>query len=263
MPCNIKSGFDTEEADAVVVQPHLLSKSDYLDVKIPWPHKKPHQLFVSLSYEHPVKYPIQLEKEIHRHVDLYMNFSLKSDVPISLVCPFGGGDITQFKAPFVSEQKGEIVGIFSKCEKEANERFRYLSELMQHLNIDFYGECLNNKGVKKKYYTLNSQINCKYKKKGKNFTLNSSSTHAELIEKKKEVYSKYKFVLAFETAEYEDFVSSKLVTALQAAAVPIYWGTSRVDPLWVPGPRSIIIANDFKGSFLTQFFHRIIQSFIE
>lgn len=49
-----------------------------------------------------------------------------------------------------------------------------------------------------------------------------------------DVYLPYKFVIAGENAKYSGYTSEKIVTALQAHAVPIYWGNPHIE-------------NDFNG----------------
>jgi len=60
-----------------------------------------------------------------------------------------------------------------------------------------------------------------------------------------EAYKPYRFVVAMENTGKRYYVTEKLLNALLAGAIPIYWG----DPIWVKkvfNPKCIIFLQDFK-----------------
>ena len=60
-----------------------------------------------------------------------------------------------------------------------------------------------------------------------------------------EVYSDYKFVIAFENRARRGYVSEKLIQSLLVGAIPIYWGAPDVDDY--VNPDSFINIRDFKS----------------
>src|SRR5688572_22757364 len=69
--------------------------------------------------------------------------------------------------------------------------------------------------------------------------------HGKSMKNKIEMFKPYKFVLAFENNNVTDYVTEKMMCALQAGAVPVYMGAPNVDE-WTPGENSIIRVDDFK-----------------
>jgi hypothetical protein len=166
------------------LQPHFLIKNvereSYLDQKFIWPQKKAHsQLWALLSYESPNHYPLQSESEINRHIDLYFNFSLQSDLPISFVCPWGGLYFEQFKEfPINVENKKEIVSFIPDCSKLNPQKLEFLQNLNSILKIDFYGKCFENKKI-----------------------------DPFSVKQKLEILKNYKFLLEIENDQYDGFFS--------------------------------------------------------
>jgi hypothetical protein len=57
----------------------------------------------------------------------------------------------------------------------------------------------------------------------------------------------HRFVLAYENSAAEDYITEKLLQALKAGSVPIYWGDPRVLDV-LPHPDAIIHARDFESA---------------
>jgi hypothetical protein len=61
----------------------------------------------------------------------------------------------------------------------------------------------------------------------------------------KDVYSKYKFVMAFENSNEDGYITEKIMNVYISGAIPIYWGTSKVKEIF--NPESFIYAPDYKN----------------
>ena len=61
----------------------------------------------------------------------------------------------------------------------------------------------------------------------------------------KDVYSKYKFVMAFENSNEDGYITEKIMNVYISGAIPIYWGSSKVKEIF--NPESFIYAPDYKN----------------
>ena len=115
-----------------------------------------------------------------------------------------------------------VVFIQSSCNPPSD-RDSYIQELMKYIRIDSYGKCLHNKDLPK--------------------TLADSSTmHSkEFIE----WISKYKFMISFENAVCDDYMTEKLFRTLHIGVIPIYKGAPNIKE-WLPNDHSAIVVDDFK-----------------
>ena len=86
--------------------------------------------------------------------------------------------------------------------KTHNARERYVEELMRHMPIDSFGSCLHN--------TNDRTI--------------PRHPRSELIR----VVSQYKFYLAIENSNCEDYITEKLNTAIESGAVPVVFAPNNV-----------------------------------
>ncbi|CAF2980115.1 unnamed protein product [Rotaria sp. Silwood2] len=97
--------------------------------------------------------------------------------------------------PFEEKEKqADIVWIISNCNAH-NSREGFVQRLMQEIKIDSYGTCLNNR----KGYAARMTDNI----------------HA---------YKKYKFVIAIENSNCVDYVTEKLIKAVESGSIPIVAG---------------------------------------
>jgi hypothetical protein len=88
-----------------------------------------------------------------------------------------------------------IVWFISNCNAY-NGRQVYINSLMKQIEIDSFGNCLKNRNI---------QL-------------------TERMVENVELYSKYKFVIAIENSNCEDYVTEKLVHAVASGALPIVAG---------------------------------------
>jgi hypothetical protein len=95
-----------------------------------------------------------------------------------------------------------LVWVLSNCGA-FNEREKYVSRLMQLIKVDSYGGCLRNR---------------------RDHTSSRMSGNIEL-------YSKYKFVIAIENSNCEDYVTEKLVHAVASGSIPIVAGKKSLNNL--------------------------------
>ncbi|KAI8097198.1 uncharacterized protein BX664DRAFT_258094 [Halteromyces radiatus] len=101
-----------------------------------------------------------------------------------------------------------ILWIASNCNAW-NNRHLYIQELMKYINVDSYGHCLNNKP-----------------------SPSSEEERADLLRQ-------YKFYLAVENSNCDDYVTEKLFDTFMASTVPIVDGPNHYEP-YLPNNRSVI-----------------------
>ncbi|XP_060710142.1 alpha-(1,3)-fucosyltransferase 11 isoform X1 [Hemiscyllium ocellatum] len=109
----------------------------------------------------------------------------------------------------------------------ASDRDRYVRQLMEHLQIDSYGQCLQNKNLP------NDRLVD---------TLTATTEDAEFMN----FISQYKFHLAMENAICDDYMTEKLWRPMHLGAVPIYRGSPVVQD-WMPNSHSVILIDDFES----------------
>ncbi|KAG8593783.1 hypothetical protein GDO81_000945 [Engystomops pustulosus] len=114
-----------------------------------------------------------------------------------------------------------IVYVQSDCDPPSD-RDTYIQELMKYIRVDSYGECLHNRD-------LPTQIN------NPSFMDDIQFYH---------ILAQYKFILAFENAVCEDYITEKLWRPLKLGTVPIYYGATNIKD-WLPSNKSIIIVESF------------------
>ncbi|CAF2100320.1 unnamed protein product [Rotaria magnacalcarata] len=94
------------------------------------------------------------------------------------------------------DQNADIVWIISNCNAQ-NARQDFIRQLMKEIKIDSYGSCLNNR-----------------------------QGYAARMTDNIYAYKKYKFVIAIENSNCVDYVTEKLVKAVESGSVPIVAGRS-------------------------------------
>jgi len=105
-------------------------------------------------------------------------------------------------------------------------RKRYLTELLNYIHVDSYGDLLHNTDTPSS--------------RGKGLD-NFISVKLDLIKAKR-----YKFLIAFENSIVSEYVSEKIWHAYLSQTIPIYYGTSDVYDQ-VPGANTFIDARKFNG----------------
>ncbi|CAF0764717.1 unnamed protein product [Adineta ricciae] len=92
------------------------------------------------------------------------------------------------------ETRADVVWIISNCDAH-NGRQGFIEQLMKEIKIDSYGLCLNNR-----------------------------QGYGDRMTDNVEAYMKYKFVIAIENSNCIDYVTEKLVKAVESGSVPIVAG---------------------------------------
>ncbi|XP_063309350.1 alpha-(1,3)-fucosyltransferase 10 [Pelobates fuscus] len=114
-----------------------------------------------------------------------------------------------------------LVYVQSDCDPPSD-RDSYVGELMKFIAVDSYGDCLHNRD-------LPDQVNNP-----------SSMDDAQFYR----ILAQYKFILAFENAVCDDYITEKLWRPLKLGVVPVYYGAPNVMD-WLPSNKSAIVANRF------------------
>ncbi|XP_051897663.1 alpha-(1,3)-fucosyltransferase 11 [Pristis pectinata] len=122
--------------------------------------------------------------------------------------------------------RAAVLYLQSHCQV-ASDRDRYVRRLMEHLEIDSYGQCLQNKELPSERLVD---------------TLTATTEDSEFMD----FISKYKFHLAMENAICDDYMTEKLWRPMHLGVVPIYRGSPVVQD-WMPNSHSIILIDDFKS----------------
>ncbi|XP_068784716.1 alpha-(1,3)-fucosyltransferase 10 [Struthio camelus] len=114
-----------------------------------------------------------------------------------------------------------LVYVQSDCNPPSD-RDSYVRELMCHIEVDSYGECLHNRDLPQHLRNPSAMDDGNFYK----------------------ILAQYKFILAFENAICEDYITEKLWRPLKLGVVPVYYGSpSIVD--WLPSNKSAILVSRF------------------
>ncbi|XP_025788912.1 GDP-fucose protein O-fucosyltransferase 3 isoform X1 [Herpailurus yagouaroundi] len=139
-----------------------------------------------------------------------------------------------------------LVYVQSDCDPPSD-RDSYVRELMTHVEVDSYGECLRNKD-------LPPQLK------------NPASMDADGFYR---IIAQYKFILAFENAVCDDYITEKFWRPLKLGVVPVYYGSPSIAD-WLPSNRSAILVSEFAhprelASYIRQLDHddRLYEAYIE
>jgi hypothetical protein len=128
-------------------------------------------------------------------------------------------------------QKQEFCCFFtSKVNRETQHRWRFFDQLSQYRPVHSAGRARNNIG--------------------RSIPPDARAKH--------EFLQNYKFYMAFENASIPGYTTEKIIEAMRARCVPIYWGNPRVAEEF--NPRSFINANDFPSDeALVDYVRRVDQ----
>ncbi|ORX92423.1 hypothetical protein K493DRAFT_303328 [Basidiobolus meristosporus CBS 931.73] len=164
--------------------------------------------------EAPVNDPWQLDARKLKDFEYSSTYRRDSHFPISY---FGAELLDYVRRPQIpranSTNHAPIAWIVSNC-KAKNKRHYYVRELMKYIDIDIYGHCMNNKEWPKDKPIV-------------------------------EVIQNYKFYLALENSNCQDYVTEKLENAIAAGAVPIVDGPATYDFV-APTKNAFINVNSFE-----------------
>lgn len=199
-----------------------------------------HILFTMISLEQPNYAKVLSNTDyLEKHMDLLLTYSRKSKFPGTNVAnlpisyfPLNLVDtkaVLQPSRPFRQKTgygTGVMVAVFtSNCKAAgAEERYKYLEELMTHIEVHSYGGCLNNR--KEPSIAEDGRW----------------PPVAQRRARKIKILSYYKFYLAFENLAVEDYVSEKVFEGYFSGSLPVYRGTNTIGH-FVPDNSSFIDAN--------------------
>ncbi|XP_052018529.1 alpha-(1,3)-fucosyltransferase 10 [Apodemus sylvaticus] len=155
-------------------------------------------------------------------------FSRHSDLPLTTQY-LEGVDVLKslrYLVPLQSKNNlrqklAPLVYVQSDCDPPSD-RDSYVRELMAYIEVDSYGECLQNRD-------LPQQLK------------NPASMDAEAFYR---VIAQYKFILAFENAVCDDYITEKFWRPLKLGVVPVYYGSPTITD-WLPSNRSAILVSEF------------------
>jgi Glycosyltransferase family 10 (fucosyltransferase) C-term/Fucosyltransferase, N-terminal len=209
-PCTFTTDADAYDlADAVVFHlPTLGGRS--------LPRKREGQLWLAWSMESRVMYPLLDDAEFMAQFDLTMTYERASDIWMPY---FGPGTVPGLRREVTPRTASSPVVYLQSNPHDRCERLSYAAELMTVVRVDSFGRVHRNQ----------------------------TSRIAPGWRPRQELYSKYKFTLAFENSFAEDYVTEKLYEPLTAGSVPVYRGTEDVAEL-APAPGCYIDARAFSSA---------------
>lgn len=209
LPCDIHITYDRDKmsvADVVAFNLPFLYRELEGDLE-----KPEHQIWVAWSYESEVNYPWMFSDELKDIFDLWMTYHLDSDI----VLPYY--DYTFKEKLFTPPcEKTKDVCMFISSPVNKSHRLEYISELIEYLPIDSYG---------------NWRRNC---------VLDEDKGYITKLD----IIKQYKFTIAFENAVSQDYVTEKFFEPLTVGSVPIYLGAPNIET-FSPGEHAFIDVRDY------------------
>jgi Glycosyltransferase family 10 (fucosyltransferase) C-term/Concanavalin A-like lectin/glucanases superfamily len=246
-----RSPQSVRAADAVVFEAQPLTSyyDDYLLNKVRLPPKLRGQTWVMTGAEQEHYFDVLKDPDFMRYMDLNVSFSTAhSAVQATFFCVWGGAGVTEpgryvetFREPPppIESKKKAAVFFATNCDSAgASYRKEYVRELMRHYHVDSFGRCLKNAELPKEMQ----------------FPIYSD--HGASMKNKISVFSKYRYVLAFENNNITDYVTEKVVNAMQAGSLPIYMGAPNFKEDWMPADHSVVLTSDFQSpAALARYLH--------
>eukprot|EP01032_Pedospumella_encystans_P015845 gene15845-18102_t len=232
---------NVEAKTANVLLYHAPSHMTINNLRASVPNKK--AIFAMISMEQPKYAPVLSNfNYLNSNIDLLLTYSLSDTYPGSKVANL---PITYYPFNIVSPMAviqparsfkdkngyntGVTVAIFaSNCKNAgASTRYKFIEELMKHLQVHSYGKCLNNR-----------------QEPGTDVIPEDPRwpAVAQRRARKIKILSQYKFYLAFENLSIEDYVSEKVFEGLIAGTLPVYKGAPSIHK-FMPHNNSYIDAN--------------------
>jgi len=217
LPC----GTSTGRCTFVPPSPGLVTRADYVLVHAPsmdqggsplLPPARPahcRQPWIFFSQESSSNYPLQAHHAFRSLFAYNMTFELDHDVPVTYADrPYLSGFTYRGHGNVRKKRSKQIVAIIGKCASHTA-RDVYVQQLAQHLVLDSYGACLNNKPP----------------------PVGDAEWYNIYGESKLQVMSEYHFCVAFENSRHLDYVTEKVFQAYAAGCVPLYDGAPNVASL--------------------------------
>ena len=192
---------------------------------------KESQKWVMVSLEQEDYAPLMKDKRYVEKFDWTATYSLDSDIPLTTIHPqYSAVDYHAAISLSFTEKDGfgfpDAIAVFvSNCNAAgANKRLDMLTELAKHMTVHSYGGCMKN------------MEEPKIPEANGNRNLN-----------KRLILQRYKFYLAFENNQIQDYVSEKVFDGLLAGTLPVYWGAESIEKFMpVETKPSIVKMGDYK-----------------
>lgn len=130
--------------------------------------------------------------------------------------------ITRNVRPHLAETPKTKFCAFLYSNDFAKPRKEFCKKLMDYKRVDCMGQVLHNTDIPEGY-----------------------GRDGQWEQTQLQIYKDYKFVIAFENSSADGYVTEKIVQALLAGAVPIYWGADDIKQY--VNPECFVNVNDFKN----------------
>uniref|UniRef100_A0A8C5QY39 Fucosyltransferase n=1 Tax=Leptobrachium leishanense TaxID=445787 RepID=A0A8C5QY39_9ANUR len=203
--------------------------TDFRAYEAPLP-RLPHQTWALFHEESPMNNFVLSHLPGIRLFNYTATFRRESDYPLTLQWLPTVDYLWHPAIPLVEKntwrQNGyaPVLYMQSHCDVPSD-RDRYVKELMKYLQVDSYGQCLNNR---------------RFSSKRLEDTSSATTEDPEFMA----FTARYKFHLALENALCSDYMTEKLWRPMHLGAIPIYRGSPLVRD-WMPNNHSIILVDDF------------------
>ncbi|KNE92057.1 hypothetical protein PSTG_14534 [Puccinia striiformis f. sp. tritici PST-78] len=205
--------------------------------------ERPGQLQGFWSLESAEYYPLikrarqQLVMKDPKAFDFEVTYKTSSDFPIPYA--YGFIDFRKASLAFEARRQDKIAAAFISNCGPLNNRTQILQNLIDLLpgQIDSFGYCLNNANSDQviQQFDLNPLIDGQPQHKLSRW------------EEKMSIIQRYKFTIAFENSNDEDYVTEKYYQALEAGSIPIHLGqTPEQFEKFKPSTNSTLNVADFK-----------------
>ncbi|KYR00806.1 glycosyltransferase [Tieghemostelium lacteum] len=197
----------------------------------------PEQIFMGFCNEPTTYYNLTLNQTfIQEHLNATAGFRYITNEPSHVYMPYGPESVKNmlgyvFKyGPLITKipennRENKILFAASNC-KSFTGRDQIVTELMKYIDIDSIGKCVHNKNI-----TVNR----------------AGMTTQQNGDVKLQILKTYKFALAIENSECDDYVTEKLWEPLSVGTIPIYLGAKNVKR-FLPHPDAIIHIRDFDSA---------------
>ncbi|XP_077999691.1 GDP-fucose protein O-fucosyltransferase 3-like [Glandiceps talaboti] len=199
--------------------------TDFHSNDLPLPRKPQHEW--ALLHEESPKNNYKLNQpECLTLFNHTATFKRQSDFPITTQYLETLSDLTstEFLVPTKEKSKNGLAPVAyvqSDCDPPSD-RDSYVEELMKYVDVDSYGACLHNKDLPDE---LRDPL-----------TMDNHKFH--------EILAKYKFILSFENAICDDYITEKLWRVFKIGSVPVCRGSPSIKD-WLPSENSALVTNDF------------------
>ena len=167
------------------------------------------------------------------HYDIKVSYRRDSSIPTPYMCINNLGlQLVEMGQPDVPVGRKQIASFISNCLKW---RVDYVAKMMKIVHIDQWGACLKNIGGDF------SKTRWSY----------HENTKLEVLRK-----NPYKYLISFENAVDDDYITEKVYHGYLTRTIPIYYGDKSVFDV-IPGNHTLIYANDYTPKELTELIKRI------